>query len=309
MGIVYKGRHAVLRRPTAIKVLHLDRITEASVKRFEREVQITCQLNHPNTVQIYDYGHTPEGLFYYAMEYLDGIDLQKIVDRYGPMSEGRVIRILMQICGSLYEAHSLGMVHRDIKPANIMLNRRGGEADVVKVLDFGLVKALDEDRQQSLTAAGSLTGTPLYMSPEAIQMPGSVDARSDLYAVGAVGYYLLTGKPVFEAASIVDLCQLHVTGAAVPPSERLGQPISTELEGALLACLEKSRAKRPQTARDLAALLQRAPTAHSWTVDDAELWWSQYERGQAKPEDADPAAPPPKANTVSHHEQTYIVES
>ena len=310
MGVVYKGRHAVLRRPTAIKVLDIDRITEASIKRFEREVQITCQLNHPNTVQIYDYGHTPEKLFYYAMEYLDGIDLQRFVERYGPMPEGRVVRILTQICGSLYEAHSLGMVHRDIKPANIMLNRRGGEADVVKVLDFGLVKALDEDRQQSLTAAGSLTGTPLYMSPEAIQTPISVDARSDLYAVGAVGYFLLTGKPVFEAAIIVDLCQLHVTGSPIPPSERLGRPVSAELEAALLACLEKSRSKPPQTARDLAALLQRAPTANSWTVDDAELWWSQYERSKAKSADgATPAAAKKQSLTSSPIEKTFISDS
>lgn len=282
MGTVYRGQHAILRRPTAIKVLQLERISEASIERFEREVQITCQLNHPNTVQIYDYGHTPEGLFYYAMEYLDGIDLQKLVEKFGPQSEGRVIRILQQICGSLYEAHSLGMVHRDIKPANIMLNRRGGEPDVVKVLDFGLVKALDETKQQSLTAAGSLTGTPLYMSPEAIQTPNGVDPRSDLYAVGAVGYFLLTGKPVFDVPSVVELCRLHVSETPVPPSERLGKPVSPELEAALLSCLEKPRSKRPQTARDLSLLLARASTANAWQIEEAELWWSQFNRNSLK---------------------------
>jgi hypothetical protein len=187
MGIVYKGHHAMLRRPTAIKMLDLDAVNDTSIQRFEREVQITCRLNHPSTIAIYDYGRTPEGVFYYAMEYLDGIDLQELVDDYGPQSEQRVIHILLQICGSLYEAHSEGLVHRDIKPANIMLSRRGGLPDVVKVPDFGLVKAIDDETQSSATAAGSLTGTPLYMSPEAIESPMSVDARSDIYAVGAVG--------------------------------------------------------------------------------------------------------------------------
>ncbi|MCA9108166.1 MAG: serine/threonine protein kinase, partial [Planctomycetales bacterium] len=191
------------RRPTAIKMLNVDRVNDDSIKRFEHEVQITCQLNHPNTIAIYDYGRTPEGVFYYAMEYLDGIDLQKLVEQYGPLPESRVAHILNQICGSLYEAHSKGLVHRDIKPANIMLNRRGGDADVVKVLDFGLVKAIDSKHQQLASASNGLTGTPLYMSPEAIQSPMLVDACSDLYAVGGVAYFLLTGQPVFNAASIV----------------------------------------------------------------------------------------------------------
>src|SRR5262245_30831469 len=208
------------------------------------------------------------------MEYLDGIDLQALVERYGAQPEGRVIRILKQICGSLYEAHSLGLVHRDIKPANIMLNRRGGEPDVVKVLDFGLVKAIDDEKQAR--QSGGLAGTPLYMSPEAIQTPDLVDARSDLYAVGAVGYYLLTGQPVFNASSLVELCQQHITGVPESPSRRVGHPITAELESAILACLEKSRAKRPQTARDLATMLDRAATAGSWTLDDAEAWWGRH---------------------------------
>jgi serine/threonine protein kinase len=279
MGVVYKGHHAMLRRPTAIKMLNVDKVNEGSIQRFEREVQITCKLNNPNTVAIYDYGRTPEGVFYYAMEFLDGIDLQALVEQYGPQPEGRVIRILKHICASLYEAHSLGLVHRDIKPANIMLNRRGGEPDVVKVLDFGLVKAIDDEKQSRQT--GGLSGTPLYMSPEAIQTPELVDARSDLYAVGAVGYYLLTGQPVFIASSLVDLCQQHVTNVPDSPSRRIGHPISSELEAALLACLEKSRAKRPQTARDLSEMLDRATTTNSWTLDDAEAWWGRHERSQA----------------------------
>lgn len=279
MGVVYLGHHSMLRRPTAIKLLDLDKVNDASIQRFEREVQITCQLNHPNTVAIYDYGRTPEGVFYYAMEFLDGINLQTMVEQYGPQTEGRVIRILLQLCGSLFEAHSLGLVHRDIKPANLMLNRRGGESDVLKVLDFGLVKAVDEEKQANLTSANSLTGTPLYMAPEAIQAPNSVDARSDLYAVGAVGYFLLTGQPVFAATGLMELCQQHIDAVPVPPSVRLGKPVSPELEAALLACLEKSRSKRPPTARDLAHLLLRAPTAHQWSLEDADAWWGRHERG------------------------------
>lgn len=269
----------MLRRETAIKMLDVDKVNDASLVRFEREVQITCQLNHPNTVAIYDYGRTPEGVFYYAMEFLDGINLQTLVEEYGPQPEGRVIHILSHICGSLYEAHLLGLVHRDIKPANIMINRRGGETDVVKVLDFGLVKALDETKQIEATLSNSLTGTPLYMAPEAIQAPNTVDGRSDLYAVGAVGYFLLTGKPVFDSSSLVELCQQHVEAAPLPLSQRLGKPVTPELEHAILACLEKSRNRRPATARDLADLLRRCPSANTWSMDDADAWWGRHERG------------------------------
>lgn len=279
MGVVYKGYHAMLRRPTAIKMLNVDKVNDASIARFEQEVQITCQLNHPNTIAIYDFGRTPEGVFYYAMEYLDGIDLQQLVEGYGPLPEARVIFILRQICGSLYEAHSKGLVHRDIKPSNIMINRRGGEADVVKVLDFGLVKAVDQEKQAGLTAANALTGTPQYMSPEAIQSPTLVDACSDIYAVGAVGYFLLTGQHVFHGSTMVELLQHHIATPPVAPSERLGKPVSPPLEHALLACLEKNRALRPQTARMLSDMLARVPTAGSWTWQDADAWWSRHDRG------------------------------
>ena len=306
MGVVYKGVHAILRRPTAIKMLDLDKVNEGSIERFEREVQITCQLNNPNTVAIYDYGRTEEGVFYYAMEYLDGIDLQVLVDKYGPQPESRVIHILQQVCGSLYEAHSLGLVHRDIKPANIMLNRRGGEPDVAKVLDFGLVKALDDDKNAGLTAANSLTGTPLYMSPEAIQTPNAIDARSDLYAVGAVGYYLLTGRPVFDAQNIVELCQQHVGVTPVLPSVRLGRPVSQELESAIMACLEKSRAKRPQTARDLALLLMKCPSASGWSIEDADAWWGRHDRGVALGSPGDQSSPSPSTQAGGATDRTFV---
>lgn len=281
MGVVYKGHHAVLRRATAIKLLNIDKVNNSSIERFEREVQITSQLNHPNTVAIYDYGRTEEGIFYYAMEYIEGIDLQVLVDKYGPQSEARTIHILRQICGSLFEAHSLGLVHRDIKPANVMLARRGGEPDVAKVLDFGLVKALDNKANSQQTAANSLTGTPLYMSPEAVQAPDTVDPRSDLYAVGAVGYFLLTGKNLFDTENIVELCQAQVSRMPTPPSERSGRILSPELEGAIMSCLEKVPAKRPQTARDLSLLLLRSPAALKWSIEEADHWWGRHERGLA----------------------------
>ena len=281
MGVVYKGTHAKLRRPTAIKLLNVDKVNDSSIERFEREVQITSQLNHPNTVAIYDYGRTEEGIFYYAMEYIEGIDLQVLVDKYGPQSEARTIHILHQICGSLYEAHSLGLVHRDIKPANVMLARRGGEPDVCKVLDFGLVKALDSRSGAQQTNANSLTGTPLYMSPEAIQTPDAVDPRSDLYAVGAVGYFLLTGKNLFDTENIVELCQAQVSKPPMPPSERAGRQVSPELEGAIMSCLEKLPARRPQTARDLIQLLSRSPAGLKWSFEEADHWWGRHERGLA----------------------------
>lgn len=275
MGVVYKGYHAMMRRPTAIKLLNIEAMNDSAIARFEHEVQITSQLNHPNTIAIYDFGRTPEGVFYYAMEYLDGIDLQTLVDQYGPQPESRVIQMLMQICGSLYEAHAQGLVHRDIKPANIMINRRGGQPDVIKVLDFGLVINVDAQHNEQ-----GLAGTPLYMSPEAIQSPSLVDACSDLYAVGAVGYFLITGKSVFEATNVVDLLQKHVTESPLPPSGRANVTVSQAFEDVLLSCLEKSRARRPQTARDLAQMLLRCQPASSWTVLDAEAWWTNHDRRQ-----------------------------
>ena len=211
-----------------------------------------------------------------------------------------MIHILLQACSSLFEAHSQGLVHRDIKPANIMLNRRGGESDVVKVLDFGLVKAIDDQKNASRTSAGGLTGTPLYMSPEAIQSPLSVDARSDLYGLGAVGYFLLTGQSVFVAENIVELCQKHVDEVPVAPSERLGKKVSGELENALLACLEKSRAKRPQTARDLAQLLAQCPEASDWSIEKADAWWRKYERGRG----TESLSPDESTTNQSRYDQT-----
>ena len=276
MGSVYRGRHAMLRRPTAIKLLDVDKTTVETIRRFEREVQLTSQLHHPNTIAVFDFGHTPEGVFYYAMEFLDGINLERLVQLYGPQPEGRVIHILLQICGSLNEAHGIGLIHRDIKPANIVLNERGGQHDVVKLLDFGLVKAAHAENQLTLTVANSITGTPLYLSPEAIEHPEDVDAKSDLYAVGAVGYYLLTGTTVFTGKSLVEVCMHQVNTPPEPPSQRLGRAVSSELEAILLKCLAKNPADRPASAKELAAALRACPMADAWSDADAEAWWRDY---------------------------------
>jgi hypothetical protein len=301
MGVVYRGHHAMLRRPTAIKLLNVENTTDASVARFEREVQLTSQLSHPNTIAIFDYGRTPEGVFYYAMEYLDGITLEDLVRRHGPQHEGRVIHILQQVCGSLAEAHGVGLVHRDIKPANLVLTQRGGAYDFVKVLDFGLVKAIDNDRQASLTAAGSLTGTPLYLSPEAVQTPDHVDHRSDLYAVGAVGYFLLTGTPVFDGASVVEICMKQVQAPVDAPSQRLGRRVSPDLEALIVQCLAKRPDDRPQSAGQMIDQLEGLAAARTWTRHEAQQWWQVYQAAQPRTQ------PLPSADTKAP-EQTLVLD-
>lgn len=275
MGAVYRARHALLRRPTAIKMISAGNLTEDLLARFEREVQTTSELTHPNTIAIYDYGRTSEGVFYYAMEYLEGINLDDLIERFGPIPEGRVIHILRQVCGSLSEAHSRGLIHRDIKPANIHVGVRGGIADFVKVLDFGLVKAVGGTAQEArLTKSDALVGTPLFLSPEAIEHSTSVDLRADIYAVGAVGYWLVSGKPIFDGDSIFDICRKHLYEAPEPPSKRLGKQVSSDLENLLLRCLAKNRDDRPPTARALCEELERCAAMGTWTVADAEHWWS-----------------------------------
>jgi eukaryotic-like serine/threonine-protein kinase len=277
MGAVYRARHALLRRPTAVKLLEPAKSTELAIARFEREVQMTSQLNHPNTITIYDYGRTQEGVFYYAMEYLDGFSLQSLIDRFGPVSDGRAIHILLQVCGSLAEAHSMGLMHRDIKPANIMLTRRAGVGDFAKLLDFGLVKAQGTRAQTMLTATDTITGTPLYMSPESIQDPERTDSRSDLYALGAVGYFLLTGQPPFEANNVLEIIRHHIESTPTPVSQVARQPISKELDAAIMACLAKSPSDRPPSAADLAEMLRNATPITAWTSNDADRWWQQFD--------------------------------
>jgi hypothetical protein len=304
MGTVYKARHALLRRPTAVKLLDVDKMSAEAIARFEREVQLTSALTHPNTVAVFDYGRTPEGIFYYAMEYLEGINLDDLVTRFGPLPEARAVHVLRQACGALAEAHAAGLVHRDVKPANVVLTRRGGLPDFVKVLDFGLVKPVGGGDQAHLTAANAVAGTPLYLAPEAVNRPDEVDARADVYALGAVGYFLLTGSPVFTGASVMEICMKHVQAVPEPPSARLGRPVSPGLEQLLLRCLAKSAADRPADAADLLRALEACAVAGGWTAEDAAAWWAAHgpAAGRAPPPGpAPPAGPttaPPVAATV-----------
>src|SRR5262249_26059644 len=276
VGKVYRAHHALLRRPTAIKVLRRDPEDPETLRRFEREVQFTARLSHPNTIAIYDYGHTPAGLFYYAMEYLDGATVGRCVEVSGAQPAGRVIRVLVQACASLEEAHREGMIHRDVKPANIMLCERGGMADFVKVLDFGLVRPVDRGRELTLTSTQAVTGTPLYLTPELIERPETIDARSDLYQLGAVGYYLLTGSHVFNGASLYEGGAHPLYKTPERPAERLGRPVAADLAALLLACLAKRREDRPATAAELRRRLLACADARTWGQDDARAWWAAW---------------------------------
>jgi serine/threonine-protein kinase len=279
MGVVYRAHHAMLRRPTAVKLLPPDKAGEAAIARFEREVQLTARLTHPNTVTIFDYGRTPDGLFYYAMELLDGATLDEVVSVSGPQPPARVVKILREVAGALREAHDIGLIHRDIKPANILLTTRGGVPDVAKVVDFGLVKELAKGDGAALTGDTALAGTPLYIAPEAITSPRTVDGRSDLYALGAVAYFLLTGENVFSGATIVEVCSHHLHTIPEPPSERLGKPLPEKLERLVLDCLEKKPAARPASAEDLAARLAALDDVGTWSDADARRWWKDHEEG------------------------------
>jgi hypothetical protein len=310
MGIVYRARHAMLRRPTAIKLLPPDRAGESNLARFEREVQLTAELSHPNTVAIYDYGRTPEGVFYYAMEYLDGLNLDDLVGRYGAQPAGRVIAILVQVCGALAEAHGRGLVHRDVKPANIILTERGGEPDVAKVVDFGLVKPLSpDDAGVTRSESNVLTGTPLYMSPEALSAPEAGDPRSDLYALGAVAYFLVTGHPVFESSSVFEIIGHHLHTVPVPPSQRTTNSVPADLEALILRCLEKQPDDRPRDAHTLAESLRRCRLVKPWTRADAVGWWRAFRSAETLATGERGRAPAPELTvTVDVGERLQLQE-
>jgi eukaryotic-like serine/threonine-protein kinase len=279
MGEVWIAKHRLLHRNAAVKLIRPELLSGQTMrnesllrKRFEREARATAQLRNPHTVALFDYGVTHEGLFYYVMELLDGVDLQTLVSRYGPMHPGRVKNILIQICESLEEAHRLNMVHRDIKPRNVFLSKLGWQHDFAKVLDFGLVKTEVRADESLMTLEGAATGTPAYMPPE-VALSGTVDARADIYSLGCVAYFMLTGELVFPETSTTAMALAHVQKLPLAPSCRTELPIPASLESLVLECLEKDPAMRPRAAHDLARRLESLVDVPVFSRDMAETWW------------------------------------
>jgi serine/threonine-protein kinase len=276
MGEVYLAEHQLLKRPCAIKLIRPGNAADPrALARFEREVRTTAQLSHWNTVEVYDYGRAADGTFYYVMEYLPGLSLAELVERHGPLPPERVIHLLRQACQALREAHGLGLVHRDIKPANIFAAHRGGLHDVTKLLDFGLAKRKAEAPAMQLSQHGTITGSPLYMSPE--QASGlRADQRSDIYALGAVAYYLLTGHAPFRGENALSVMIAHARDAAPPPSALRGD-VPPDLERVALRCLAKDPADRYPDAASLEQALAACAAANLWTEDRAAAWWRATE--------------------------------
>jgi serine/threonine-protein kinase len=281
MGEVWRAQHTMLARSSVIKLIRRELLgaagqTEAGemIRRFEREARATAALRSPHTIEVYDFGTTRDGTFYYVMEHLEGFSLEALVQRFGPVSPGRAVRILRQACDSLAEAHQAGLIHRDVKPANLFLCRRGLEPDFVKVLDFGLVKRRDARAEVQLTAAETLLGTPAYMPPEMALGESDIDARADLYALGCVGYWLLTGRLVFPGDNAMKMLMAHIRTAPDAPSRHAPHPIAPALEALLLRCLQKRPADRPQSAQELGQLLGALGLDDEWSRADAEAWWA-----------------------------------
>ena len=295
MGEVWKARHHLLARDAAIKIIQPERLlvgdeeAERLLRRFEREAQATATLESPHTVELYDFGVTEEGTFFYVMELLDGLDLDSMVRRYGPLPSERAARLLIQICHSLADAHDRGLIHRDVKPANVFVCRKGRDTDFVKVLDFGLVKSragVTDDPGR--TVENAVLGTPAYMAPEMIRSGVEIDGRADLYSLGCVAYWLLTGKLVFEATSPMDVMIQHVNIEPDPPSARSELQIDSELEAIVLQCLRKERDERPASAAELMERLEDLGIARVWTSDRSRQWWKRHVPGTAAVPEVEP---------------------
>ena len=285
MGEVWLARHALLKRPAAVKLIRAERLGDSSttghnatLQRFEREALATAKLNSMHTVKLYDFGSTEDRTFYYVMEYLEGMDLETLVDRFGPLEQARVIFMLKQVCHSLMDAHDNGMIHRDIKPANIFNCQMGPDYDFVKVLDFGLVKPLDQDTpdEAKLTMDGTLQGTPAFMAPEMALGENALTPRVDVYQVGCLGYWMLTGQLVFDGDTLMSVLSQHLQREPVPVSQRTEMPIAEELEGIIMDCLKKEPEQRPTDARELFVRLEAIPSKTSWTNDSARVWWKTH---------------------------------
>ena len=299
MGEVWRAHHRLLARPAAIKLIRRERLGldpvahRIAIQRFRREAEAAASLRSPHTIQLYDFGVTSDGRFYFVMELLDGLDLETLVRRFGPQPPARVVHLLRQACHSLAEAHACGLVHRDIKPANLHLCRLGLEYDFVKVLDFGLVKRdAGSSAETLMTAPDATTGTPAYMPPE-MASGESIDRRVDVYALGCVGYWLLTGKLVFEADTAFRMILQHMQAAPVPPSLRTERPIPPELDRLILSCLAKNPSERPAGGAELAGLLAAVDTGGRWTDEDARRWWEENLSGSP------PGGPLPIGPTVT----------
>lgn len=283
MGEVYIAHHRMLARPAAIKLIRPEKMlvqgteqAERITQRFKREAEAAASLRSPHTIELYDFGETDDGTLYFVMELLEGIDLESFVERFGPMPPARTVNVLRQACASLAEAHRHGLVHRDIKPANVHLCRMGLEHDFVKVLDFGIVKAQRPPGGQMLaTAADKLIGTPAFMPPE-MALGAAVDGRADLYGLGCLGYWLLTGQLVFDGTTAYDVVAQHINAVPVPPSVRSGRPIPVALDDIILACLAKDPARRPPDGLELARRLAACALPEPWTEEAAERWWQTH---------------------------------
>jgi eukaryotic-like serine/threonine-protein kinase len=296
MGEVYRAEHRLLRRPCAVKLIRPEHAGDAdSLARFEREVQATATLTHPNTVQIYDYGHAEDGTFYYAMEYLPGLSLHDLVTSYGPLEPARAIHFLRQVCGALHEAHAIGLVHRDIKPSNIIACERGGLHDVVKLLDFGLVQSPRLGPAAApLTQRGTIMGSPPYMSPEQSMGKDLLDARSDIYSLGATAYFLLTGQAPFVCETMMQVLIAHAHDRPVPLTEARSD-LPADLDRVIMRCLEKEPGQRFPDANALAQALAQCAAAGQWTEERAAQWW------QAMAEGANSACIPPETAAAAPH--------
>jgi serine/threonine-protein kinase len=274
MSRIYFARHETLKRPAAVKVLKPHLATDEAITRFRREAQLGSQLSHPNTVEIYDYGTTRDGRWYYAMEYLRGISIEALVRGGGPMPLSRALHALRQACGSLKEAHDRGWVHRDVKPGNLMLCERGGQHDVLKMVDFGLIKQVRDPHTHDITQYSRILGTPLYMAPERIRDPSDADARADIYALAAVAYFALVGRPAFDAETDHDIVY-RVMNEPPPPLPEGIEP-SGSLAALVARCLAKDRDARPESIDAVRAVLDRLAADHPWTEADARAWWEAH---------------------------------
>jgi len=276
MGTVYLAEHVLLRRPCAVKLIRPDQVGDPrTLIRFEREVQATATLTHPNTVEIFDYGHTEDGTFYYVMEYLPGMNLEDLVERHGPMPPERAVHLLRQVCQALREAHGIGLIHRDIKPSNILACERGKVYDVAKLLDFGLVKNFGlAGGDAKLTQEGTFTGSPAFMSPEQAAGRQQLDARSDIYNVGAVAYFLITGQLLFDRESALEMLHAHAYEPLVPIPQ-FQDAVPPDLQRVILRCLEKDPDRRYQDAASVDKALAACACAGRWTLESAEDWWRQ----------------------------------